>query len=128
MTDWTIAKAEKIIIPAARSNFKFLSKGGLSELNSSGLWLLLLGKNNQTKITATIINSDITIKGVKRLKPSIFELKILTPIIEPTITGPKIVPMLLAAPNLFDENSVILTINTEADTYPESYQKIIASI
>ena len=61
---------------------------------------LLLGKNNETKITATIINNDIAIKGVKRLKPSIFELKILTPIIEPTSTGPKIVPMLLAAPNL----------------------------
>ena len=57
------------------------------------------GKNNKTKKIATIIKNDITIKGVNKAKPSILELKILMPIIEPTKTGPKIVPMLLAAPN-----------------------------
>ena len=38
------------------------------------------------------------------------------------------VAAILAAPGLFDEESIILTINTEADTDPDRYQEIIQEI
>ena len=51
-------------------------------------------------LAATAINMDITIRGVSKPNPLIGISKIFKPTREPTNTGPSMVPMLFAAPNL----------------------------